>query len=61
MALSATQAVVTNDLLHSEDVKSRLFVHPLDEQFRLFAAPLLQCLNGRLMLQSALRDEVVVG
>ena len=42
-------------------VKSRLFVHPLDEQFRLLAAPLLQRLNGRLMLQSSLRDEVVVG
>jgi uncharacterized membrane protein len=37
-------------------VKSRLFVHPFDKQFWLFAAPLLQCLNGRLMLQIALRD-----
>ena len=42
-------------------VKSRLFLHSLIEQFGLFVAPLLQCLKGRLMLQSALRDEVVVG
>ena len=45
----------------SLNVKSRLFLHPFDKQFRLFAAPLLQCLNRRLMLQSALRNEVVVG
>ena len=48
-------------LSRSLGVKSRLFLHPFDKQFRLFAAPLLQCLNRRLMLQSALRNEVVVG
>ena len=42
-------------------VKSRLFLNGIDEELRLVGAPSAQRLNGRLVLQSALRDEVVVG
>lgn len=34
---------------------------PIDKQLRPFCAPFLKCLNWRLMLQGALRHEVVVG
>ena len=42
-------------------VKSRLFVNLLNEQFWSFRLPSFQCLNGCLVLQGALRNEVVVG
>ena len=41
-------------------VKSRLFVDTFDEQFWPFFLPRFQCLNRCLVLQGALRDEVVV-
>jgi hypothetical protein len=42
-------------------VKSRLFINSLDKQIRFFCAPFLQSLNRCLVLQSPLRDMVVVG
>ena len=43
------------------DVKSRQFVDSFNEQLRLFSSPFLKCLDWCLLLQGALRDEVVVG
>lgn len=42
-------------------VKSRLYLNGADEQFRLVSAPFAQRMNRRVVLQSALRNEVVVG
>ena len=42
-------------------VESRLFLNGIDEELRFVSAPSAQRFNGRLVLQSALRDEVVVG
>lgn len=47
--------------LNSLSVKSREIVDAFDEEFGSFSTPLLQCLNGRLMLQCALWDQMVVG
>ena len=42
-------------------IKFQLFLNGVDEESRLVSAPSAQRLNGRLVLQGALRDEVVVG
>lgn len=41
-------------------VKTRLVIYALSESFRALCMPLFESLNGRLMLQSALRNVVVV-
>ena len=41
------------------DVESRLFINPLDEQVGPASAPLLECLNGREMIESPLGNAVV--
>ena len=48
-------------LLQSLDVKTRVFIDVFDEQIGMSFAPSLEGLDGRLMLQSALRDAVVAG
>ena len=42
-------------------IKSRMFVNALDEQFWAIDLPALECLDGALMVQGALRNMVVVG
>ena len=42
-------------------VKTREFINVFDEQFGVSLVPSLEGLDGRLMVQSALRDAVVVG
>jgi len=50
-----------NNISHSLAVESRLFINPLDEQVGPASAPLLECLNGREMIESPLGNAVVVG
>ena len=49
------------DRKKSAVVESRLFINPLDEQVGPASAPLLECLNGREMIESPLGNAVVVG
>ena len=42
-------------------VKTRLFANALDEQIWLVDLASLECLDGALMIQGALRNMVVVG
>jgi len=49
---------VTSSRRDLHPVKSRLFIYTLNEQIRFFCTPLLQSLNGCLVLQSPLRDMV---
>ena len=42
-------------------VKTRVFINVFDEQIGVSFAPSLEGLDGRLMVQRALRDAVVVG
>ena len=42
-------------------VKTRLVINAFFEQFRLFSVPVFQGLNGRDVLECALRDQMVVG
>ena len=42
-------------------VKTRVFINVFDEQIGGSFAPSLEGLDGRLMVQSALREAVVVG
>lgn len=41
-------------------VKTRLVIHAFSEQFRALFAPFLERLNGRFMVESALRNVVIV-
>ena len=59
-----TQVLVDTDLplaLRYLGVKTRVFMHSFDKQFGAFCSPFLECLNGREVVQGALRDAVVVG
>jgi hypothetical protein len=60
-----TQSQTPADHPHRHDrtlgVKSRLFINSFHKQIRFFCAPLLQRLNRSFVLQSSLRDVVVVG
>lgn len=56
-------AATTDDPFLAETlrVKSRLVINAFFEQFRFFLLPFLQCLNGRTMVECALRNLLVVG
>lgn len=41
-------------------VKTRLVIHALPEQFRLFVLPFLERLNRRFVLERTLRNAVLV-